>query len=148
MRKISLLLCLLRLPTIIHAQTPPPTPVIVWNEEFNYASDEAVPPNPYVWVYETGRGPNNDGWGNGELQTYTDALDNVKVTTDGNLEITVVRTGDDSAPFTSGRIWTSDLVKFKYGTITMKAKTPDVVVGLWVSKNRMVDLILFIDLTS
>lgn len=136
MRKVSavsILLHVFGLATQIHGQTPPPTPVIVWSEEFDYAPDnESVPPNPNVWKYATGKGPNNDGWGNGELQTYTNALDNVRVS-NGNLYITAMKTGDDAAPFTSGRIYTNNNVMFKYGTITMKAKTPDVVVGLWVS---------------
>ena len=35
--------------------------------------------DPTLWTYDIGRGPNDDGWGNQELQYYTDRTENVKV---------------------------------------------------------------------
>lgn len=39
-----------------------------WQDEFDYAGA----PNPAKWGYDLG----GDGWGNNELQYYTDSLDN------------------------------------------------------------------------
>ena len=36
-------------------------------------------PNKGMWTFDIGRGPNGDGWGNQELQYYTDRTENVKV---------------------------------------------------------------------
>jgi beta-glucanase (GH16 family) len=40
-----------------------------WSDEMNGPASAA--PNAGNWGFETGRGPNNDGWGNAELETYT-----------------------------------------------------------------------------
>jgi hypothetical protein len=53
---------------------------LVWSDEFDY---EGLP-NPEKWSYDVGGG----GWGNNELQYYTNAdLDNANVS-NGNLTIT------------------------------------------------------------
>ena len=43
----------------------------------NFDTDGA--PNPEVWGFDIGIGPDGDGWGNQELQYYTDRPDNVRV---------------------------------------------------------------------
>ena len=45
--------------------------------------------NTSMWTYDIGRGPNNDGWGNNELQYYTDRPENIRVE-DGMLVITAI----------------------------------------------------------
>ena len=47
---------------------------LVMSDEFNV--DGA--PNPILWSYDIGRGPNSDGWGNSELQYYTNRPENIK----------------------------------------------------------------------
>ena len=54
---------------------------LVWSDEF----DVDGAPNPSNWAYDLGAG----GWGNGEAQTYTSDLENVKVE-DGVLKITAI----------------------------------------------------------
>ena len=50
---------------------------LVWSDEFD---GESGAPNPELWSYEYGDGcPNNCGWGNHEIQYYTDALKNAHV---------------------------------------------------------------------
>ena len=44
---------------------------LVWSDEFNGAAGS--PPDPTKWNYDLGDG----GWGNGELETYTNSPDNV-----------------------------------------------------------------------
>ncbi|WP_293748905.1 glycoside hydrolase family 16 protein, partial [Limnohabitans sp. Rim8] len=69
------------------------------------------------WTLETGRGPNNDGWGNGESQTYSNTLDNAYVQ-NGALHIVANKTGSD---ITSARL--KSVVDLEpYGYMEVKAK--------------------------
>jgi len=99
---------------------------VLWEENFD-GYQGAI--NSDYWNHDVGRGPNSDGWGNQELQTYTNETSNVKVD-NGNLEITAIR---DGTSFTSGRINTKDKVLFKYATIEARIQFPDVIEGLWPS---------------
>lgn len=92
----------------------------VWSEEFN----TGTAPNPTVWSYDLGAG----GWGNNELQTYTNNAANVQVQ-GGNLVITA-RPGPGNG-FTSARIKTQDKLTFQYGTVEARIKIPDLGNGLW-----------------
>jgi beta-glucanase (GH16 family) len=78
-----------------------------------------------VWTYDIGTG--SDGWGNQELQYYTDDEANVDLV-DGLLKITAIRT---DTGFTSARIKTQDKVLFQYGTVEARIQVPDVNEGLW-----------------
>jgi beta-glucanase (GH16 family) len=91
---------------------------LVFSDEFD--TDGA--PSTAKWGYDLGAG----GWGNGELQTYTDKAENVKVE-GGMLKITAKR---DGGAFTSARIKSEDKFKFKYGKVEFRAKMP-VGVGTW-----------------
>ena len=48
---------------------------LVMSDEF----DTEGAPNAAMWTYDIGRGPGNDGWGNQELQYYTNRTENIKV---------------------------------------------------------------------
>lgn len=86
---------------------------LVWSDEF----DAAGAPDPTKWGYDLGT---NNGWGNNELQNYTNASDNVAVS-GGTLKITAKRVG---AGFTSARIKTQYKFEFTYGKIEFRAKLP------------------------
>lgn len=75
-------------------------------------------PNPNVWTVQTGGG----GWGNNELQDYTD--DAVVLDGDGNLVITATIPADGSTP-TSGRLTTDDKWSFTYGRLSARIKLPE-----------------------
>lgn len=95
---------------------------LVWSDEFN--TDGA--PDPTKWTYDLGNGsttPAGAGWGNSELQNYTNLAKNVKVQ-GGSLIITAVKETSGGAGYSSARIKTQGLYDFKYGTIEMKAKMP------------------------
>ena len=94
-----------------------PSMVEVWSDEFDGEMlDEAD------WNYELGDGcPNLCGWGNNELQVYTNVAENVKLE-NGQLVITAIKEGNDD--FTSARITTKDKVEFAYGRIDVRAKMP------------------------
>ncbi|WP_025742261.1 family 16 glycosylhydrolase [Aquimarina pacifica] len=86
----------------------------VWADEF----DVDGAPDPLKWNYNLG---NNGGWGNEEVQFYTDEADNVLVE-DGYLKITAINDGGD---YTSARIKTEDLFEFTYGRVEVRAKLPE-----------------------
>jgi len=89
---------------------------MVWQDEFD--TDGA--PDPTKWTYEIGRGPNGDGWGNAELQTYTDSEGNI-IIEDGVLKITARQSGNT---FSSARIITKGLFEQAYGKFEARMKMP------------------------
>ncbi|MGV3540397.1 MAG: Ig-like domain-containing protein [Rufibacter sp.] len=100
---------------------------LVWEENFNGTSL-----NQSFWTYETGDGCNRNlcGWGNAELQYYTDRPENVKVE-NGNLIIEARKEAYQTRQFTSGRIKTEGKLQFKYGIVEARIKVPDLANGLW-----------------
>jgi hypothetical protein len=83
-------------------KTPVPPPeawALRWADEFDGAAGSS--PDPTKWVLETGRGPNNDGWGNNELQTYTARPENVSLDGEGHLVITAQREAFEGQPYTA-----------------------------------------------
>ncbi|MCB2378511.1 glycoside hydrolase family 16 protein [Hymenobacter sp. BT635] len=106
---------------------PPPTPGVneeprnfsqydnlVWNDEFTSGTlDQSK------WVYEQGGG----GWGNRELQNYTNSRENSFITGD-TLVIQALRQQSGSNPYTSARLITKGKKSFQYGRIDVRAKVP------------------------
>ncbi len=92
---------------------------LVWEDDFN--GQAGALPSATNWNIELGRGPNNDGWGNAELQAYTDNPANVSLDGNGNLVITAIRNGN---AFTSARINTAGKADFPYGRFEARIKTP------------------------
>lgn len=90
---------------------------LVWSDEFDGAQL-----NTNFWTYERGAG----GWGNNELQEYTDSPNNVFLE-NGRLNIKALKEG---TKYTSGRIITSGKKEFTYGRIDIRAKMP-VGKGIW-----------------
>jgi len=86
--------------------------VLVWSDEF----DSNGAPNPLNWVYDIGGG----GWGNSEVETYTNSTDNVRVE-NGFLILEARKTGSQ---WTSGRIKSFNLQYFTYGRLEFRAKLP------------------------
>jgi beta-glucanase (GH16 family) len=83
-------------------------------------------PNPEYWTHETG----GWGWGNEEVQTYTDSLDNSRVE-NGRLIIEVHQDTSGAIPrYTSARLMTKEKAQWKYGRIEAKARIPSET-GTW-----------------
>ncbi len=80
-------------------------------------------PNPAMWTYDIGRGPNDDGWGNQELQYYTNRSENVRVQ-NGYLIITAIEESFEGASYTSGRITTKNLFDQQYGRFEARMRLP------------------------
>jgi beta-glucanase (GH16 family) len=95
---------------------------LLWSDEFNHGSV----PDPAVWSHDLG----NWGWGNSELQNYTDRPENARIE-DGKLVISVIGEPSGGSSFSSARIRTQDKLTFKYGTVEARIKMPDLADGLW-----------------
>ncbi|SDU10883.1 Glycosyl hydrolases family 16 [Polaribacter sp. Hel1_33_78] len=89
--------------------------VFVDNFEVDGALDSAK------WAYDTGTGDN--GWGNNELQYYSDRLENVEVK-DGMLHITALQESYMGSGYTSGKVLTRGLFETKYGRFEARIKLP------------------------
>ena len=80
-------------------------------------------PDPTIWNYDIGRGPNGDGWGNQEFQYYTDRPENVTVN-NGFLIITARQENFQGAAYTSARLLTKGLFQQTYGRFEARIRTP------------------------
>ncbi|MCL4126556.1 UNVERIFIED_CONTAM: hypothetical protein GTU68_037040 [Idotea baltica] len=78
-------------------------------------------PNPAMWTYDIGTGSN--GWGNNELQYYTDRPENI-VVQDGMLQITALQEAFSGSAYTSARIKTQGIVKQTYGRFEARIQLP------------------------
>ena len=92
--------------------------------EDNFDSDGPI--NTAFWNYDLGDGTANGlpaGWGNNELQYYTDRPENIKVE-GGMLHITARRESFQGAAFTSARITTKGKVEQAYGRFEARIQLP------------------------
>ena len=104
---------------------------LVWGEDF---TGKEV--NTNNWHFETG---NNNGWGNNELQTYTNSTENAFVS-QGNLIIEARTTTPGGSSYTSARMITKNKKIFKYGRIDIRAKLPKgkgIWPALWMLGNNI-----------
>jgi beta-glucanase (GH16 family) len=100
---------------------------LVLSEEFNVDGM----PDPSLWAFETGDGTAQGipGWGNNELQNYTDRPENVKVE-NGVLVITAQEEDFEGSNYTSGRIITQGLFEQQYGRFEARIRLP-IGKGIW-----------------
>jgi len=80
-------------------------------------------PNPENWTFDIGRGPLGDGWGNNELQYYTDRPENA-IVQNGYLIITAKQESFSGASYTSARLKTRNKIEQKYGRFEARIKLP------------------------
>ncbi|MCZ8020749.1 MAG: glycoside hydrolase family 16 protein [Cytophagales bacterium] len=90
---------------------------LVLAEEF----DVNGPPNPDVWSYNIGTGQN--GWGNNELQYYTDRPENVTVQ-NGYMIITARKESFNGSQYTSARLVTKGKFEQQYGRFEARMRLP------------------------
>ena len=97
----------------------PATPL--WADEFD--GPEGTPPDPRNWTPETGY-----GWGDGELQAYTERPENASLDGLGHLAITArperYETPGGTAAYTSARLNTRHKFAFAYGRLEARIKVP------------------------
>lgn len=89
---------------------------LVWSDEFNGTAGTL--PDESKWNFDLG---NNNGWGNEELENYTNNPENVSLDGNGNLVITALKTGNN---YTSARVKTQNLFSQAYGRFEARIKTP------------------------
>ena len=89
---------------------------LVWADEFD---DNEL--NLNKWSYDLGQG--DWGWGNNELQFYTNNAANINVDT-GYLHIIAKSQLFAGANYTSAKIKTKDLYEFTYGRVEARIKIP------------------------
>lgn len=94
---------------------------LLWSDEFS-----STTLNSAIWNQEIG---NNNGWGNNELEYYTNSLKNTFVS-NGNLIIEARKEALSGFNYTSGRLTTQNKKQFKFGRIDIRAKLP-VGKGIW-----------------
>jgi beta-glucanase (GH16 family) len=95
---------------------------LVWSDDFDGAT--GLSPDAAKWKFDIGVGPNNDGWGNAELQYYTDRPVNASLDGNGNLAITAKKEYYSGSAFTSARIKTIGLFDQAYGRFEARIKSP------------------------
>ncbi len=104
---------------------------LLWSDEFDAAA--GAPINDTYWTCEIG----GHGWGNNEMEYYTDRVENVSHDGAGNLVITArEETLADSTchygecQYTSARCITQDKVEFTYGRVEARIDIPNGQ-GIW-----------------
>jgi beta-glucanase (GH16 family) len=108
-----------------YTPTEYPSMTLEWSDEFDGNSLDLS-----NWTYELGDGCDKGicGWGNEELQEYTDSEDNVFIE---NGKLVIKATEKTSCGcYASGRIITQDKQEFTFGRIDIRAKLPEGQ-GLW-----------------
>ncbi len=105
-------------------------PAPVWADEFSGGLNAL--PDPSRWTYDWG----GLGWGDDELQEYTQARsENASTDGAGALRLTARKESlqnawSNGAEYTSARITTADRFAFTYGRVEVRAKVPSGK-GIW-----------------
>lgn len=93
---------------------------LTWSDEFEGVS--GARPDSTKWTFDIGTG--NNGWGNAELQYYTNRPSNVQLNGEGHLVMTARRENFSGSAFTSARLKTKGLFAQQYGRFEARIKTP------------------------
>src|ERR1700722_16049479 len=88
---------------------------IVWSDEFNGTSIDTN-----IWTYDLGH---NGGWGNNELEYYTNSTQNAYVS-NGFLHVVALQQSIDGCNYTSARMKTEGLFNAEYGRLEFRASLP------------------------
>jgi beta-glucanase (GH16 family) len=97
--------------------------ILVWSDEFDGAN--GTPADSAKWRHEIGGG----GWGNDELEYYTDRIEN-SFQENGNLVIRAVKENYKGRKYTSARLLTRETFAQTYGRFEARIKIP-AGRGLW-----------------
>lgn len=108
---------------LAHATSSTGWPV-VWRDEFDGRA--GTRPSATNWTAETG----GDGWGNGELEHYTNRPENARLDGEGHLVIEARNETFGNRHYTSARLITSRTFKRTYGRFEARIRLPTGK-GLW-----------------
>jgi len=101
---------------LLMSYTRPSGYTLVWSDEFNVAGL----PDQARWNYDTG----GNGWGNNELQYYTNARKENARVEDGKLIIEARKEKMENMNFTSVRLVTKGKGDWQFAKIQVRAKLP------------------------
>jgi beta-glucanase (GH16 family) len=107
----------------VEANAEAGAPRLVWQDEFE--TDGL--PDPQKWSYDIGDGcdlPCGCGWGNKELQYYTEARKENARVSDGFLVIEARKESWSNSGYTSARLISKGKRDMLYGRIEVRAKLP------------------------
>ncbi len=93
------------------------TKKLVWADEFNTPGH----PDTSKWAYNIGTG--NNGWGNNELEYYTNSDNNARVE-NGKLIIEARKENVGGKNYSSARMLTQGKADWTYGRFEIRAKLP------------------------
>ena len=117
----------------IRPTEPPTRGRLIWSDEFD--GPTGAPPDETKWGYEIG----GHGWGNAELQYYTNRPENAALDGNGALVITAKREDPDTTTYrclygacmySSARLLTKGRFEFTYGRVEARIKIPSGQ-GIW-----------------
>jgi beta-glucanase (GH16 family) len=97
---------------------------LAWSDEFSGPAGSS--PDPTKWTYDIGAG----GWGNNELEYYTNSRNNSYIDGQGNLVIKAIKQRYRGSAYTSARLKTQGLFSQAYGKFEARIKIP-YGQGLW-----------------
>jgi beta-glucanase (GH16 family) len=105
---------------------------LVWSDEFDGKAGSL--PDTAKWSYMKG----GEGWGNKELQYYTESPENARLDGEGNLVIEAIEAGADMGlecwygpcKYTSARLSTRSIFSRKYGRFEARMRLPEGK-GIW-----------------
>ncbi len=114
--------CLIAL-LAVRAQAHKTNYILLWSDEFD--GPEGSAPDQAKWNYDLG----GHGFGNHELETYTDRRENSALDGQGNLVVKAIKesfTGQDGIKqeFTSARLLTKGKFSQRYGRFEARIKLP------------------------
>ena len=92
---------------------------MVWNDEFT--QPDGTQPDAAKWDFDLGTG--SSGWGNNELECYTDRTNNVRIE-GGQLIIEAQKEHFGKSEYTSGRLLTRVKSSWTYGRFEARIKIP------------------------
>ena len=105
----------------ISSESNPGESPYLWHDEFDGDIDSEK------WTFEIGTGAS--GWGNNELEYYTDRKENAYIK-DGILHIRANKEDYEGSKYTSARMITKGKFSFTYGTVEARIALP-VGKGIW-----------------
>ncbi len=105
--------------TLIFSSCNSNGPTLVWSDEFESSNLDAE-----KWTAIIGDGcPQLCGFGNQELQYYTDLDQNLKIV-DGKLVITAVKDSINNSAYSSAKLVTKGKGEWTYGRVEVSARLP------------------------
>ncbi len=99
---------------------------LVWSDEFDGSEIDTS-----KWSFQIGDGTAEGipGWGNNELEYYTDRTENAFLE-EGNLVIQALKENYEGAAYTSARLRTKGLADWTFGKFEIRARMP-IGQGMW-----------------